>query len=45
MSVKLKYVLLGLLLLGMALLPLVDWHWSMVGTTAFLFAYLSKGLR
>ena len=45
MSTKVKYSLLGLMVLGTATLFAIYWHFGMALITGFLLAYLSKGSR
>ena len=45
MSNKVKYLLLGLLVIGIATWFSHSYNFAMMGLTTFLIAYLSKGMR
>ncbi|WP_460200753.1 hypothetical protein [Scytonema sp. NUACC21] len=45
MLLKLKYSLLGLLLVSTATFTTTDWHLGAIAVTTFSLAYLSKGMR
>ncbi len=45
LSVKIRYCLLGLIVIGTASATTNFFHWGMIGLTGFLLAYLGKGMR
>ncbi len=45
LSVKIRYYLLGLILIGTASAMSNFFHWGMIGLSGFLLAYLGKGMR
>ncbi|GAA6621440.1 hypothetical protein [Scytonema sp. NUACC26] len=42
---KVKYILILLLIIVTTVLTTANWNLGMMGMTAFLLAYFSKGLR